>query len=405
MASADKLSLRREHLKQEGALKDLKPLHICFVCSEYPPAPHGGIGSFTQVLGRELVKRGHRVSVLGLYPDQHAGSANDQGVNVIRLSRRGMPLVKVATNRAKFANAFREIHAAHSVDILEGGELEISVVPRSLPAIKLLRMHGGPTFFGVDSRLQKWKERWSFHIADELCAVSHSVADGTRRMLNLGDRHVEVIHNPIETKIFTPQDNVAEQDGLLVFVGTIAERKGIRQLIQAMPRIVAEVPHARLEVYGGEVINPPPPIPLADELKALMTPEVAARVTWKGRVARSELPQTLQRASVCVYPSHIEAMPIAWLEGLASGKAVVASKTGPGPEIIDDGITGLLCDPLDPDSIATAVIRFLKDKGLRDRIGAAARQMVQERYELASIIDKNEAYFQRLVQNPARKAG
>jgi len=124
---------------------------------------------------------------------------------------------------------------------------------------------------------------------------------------------------------------------------------------------------------------------------------VAKRVIWKGRVDRSVLPAAIQRASVCVYPSHIEAMPIAWLEGLASGKAVVASETGPGPELIDDGVTGLLCNPSDPDSIATAIIRVLKDKGLRKQLGTRARQMVKERFELEMIVDKNVEYYRRLA--------
>jgi glycosyltransferase involved in cell wall biosynthesis len=332
-----------------------------------------------------------------MYPDEHAGTENDQGVNVIRVSRRGAPVVRVALNRTKFVRAFEALHAAHPVDIVEGGEMELSVLPRSLPAIKLLRMHGGPTFFGVNSKLMRWKERWSFHIADELCACSHSVADGTREMLKLGERPIEVIHNPIEIGLFKPSTD-CEQEGLLMFVGTISERKGIRQLIQAMPRIVAEVPHARLEVYGGEAINPTPPVPLAQQLTALLPPDVASHVQWKGRISRSQLPDTLQRASICIYPSHIEAMPIAWLEGLASGKAVVASKTGPGPEIIDDGVTGLLCDPANPDSIADAVIRLMKDPGLRRSVAAAGRQMVQERYELSRIIDRNEAYYRRLAK-------
>jgi glycosyltransferase involved in cell wall biosynthesis len=91
-------------------------------------------------------------------------------------------------------------------------------------------------------------------------------------------------------------------------------------------------------------------------------------------------------------------MPIAWLEGMASGKAVVASQTGPGPEIIDDGVTGLLCDPTSPDSIATAVIRLLKDKELRRQLGTNARKIVQERYELDFIISQNEAYYRRLTR-------
>jgi len=129
-----------------------------------------------------------------------------------------------------------------------------------------------------------------------------------------------------------------------------------------------------------------------------MPAEVAAHVEWKGRVERTVLPRAIRRASICVYPSHIEAMPIAWLEGLAAGKAVVASQTGPGPEIIDDGITGLLCNPHDPDSIASAILRLLKDPELRRRLGAAAREMAMERYSLEKIVDRNLEYYAKITQ-------
>jgi glycosyltransferase involved in cell wall biosynthesis len=376
-----------------------QPLHICFICSEYPPSPHGGIGSFTQILGRSLVKRGFRVTAIGLYPEEDAQGHEyevDQGVHVYRVSRRGMPLLRFLTNRTKLFKTIREIHAVQPIDVLEGGELDVYLAP-SIGAVRVLRMHGGPTFFEVDSTTKRWKEKWSFRAADQLCAVSNSVAEGTRKMLGLGDQHIEVIYNPIETKLFAPTaDALAEQDGLLVFAGTISERKGIRQLIQAMPRIVREVPNAVLEVYGGEVL-PAPPRPLQQELAALLPPEMSSHVIWKGRVQRSVLPQAIQRASVCVYPSHFEAMPIAWLEGLASGKAVVASQTGPGREIIENGVNGLLCDPSNPDSIAAAVIRALKDKGLRKQLGEAARQRTQELYELEMIVGVNENYYHRLA--------
>jgi glycosyltransferase involved in cell wall biosynthesis len=376
----------------------LRSLHICFVCSEYPPAPHGGIGSFVQTLGRALVERGHRVTAMGLYPEADAGRADDHGVHVVRISRRGLPVIRFATNRQKFARALMNLHARHPVDVLEGGELDISVLSKSLPGVKILRMHGGPTFFNSGVRIQVMKEKWAFNVADQLCAVSHCVAEGTRKALGLGRRHIEVIPNPVDLRLFAPKpDDMPEEEGLIVFAGTISERKGIRQLIEAMPRIVAEVPNARLEVYGGEVINPKPKVPLTPQLRAMLTGELDEHVIWKGRVPRLKLPQAIQRASVCVYPSHIEAMPIAWLEGLASGKAVVASETGPGPEIIDDGITGLLCDPHDADSIASALIRVLKDKELRRRLGANARRSAEERYALPQIVDRNETYYRDAI--------
>jgi glycosyltransferase involved in cell wall biosynthesis len=94
----------------------------------------------------------------------------------------------------------------------------------------------------------------------------------------------------------------------------------------------------------------------------------------------------------------MEAMPIAWLEGLATGKAVVASQTGPGPEVIDDGVTGVLCEPHDPDSIAARVISLLRDAPARRRLGAAARRMAVERYSLEMLVKRNLDYYARIAK-------
>ncbi len=373
-------------------------MHICFACSEYPPAPHGGIGSFIQTLGRELVRRGHQVSAIGMYGygPHLEGEENDCGVRVIRVPSRGWPLLRVLPNRLRQRGAFFDLHRERPIDLIEGSEAAFARTGGGLPGLKLLRMHGGPAFFGIRDTRQLRAERWSFRIADEICAVSQCVAEGTRRILALGDRHIEVIPNPVNVDEFSPAPDDSEEDGLIVFTGTIIERKGIRQLLQAMPAIAAAVPSAHLEVYGGEGV-PEPSVPFAKVLNDSLSPEIAGRVAWKGRVSRGDLPGALRRASVCVYPSHIEAMPIGWLEGLATGKAVVASKTGPGPEIIDDGVTGLLCDPADPNSIAEKTIRLLKSREERRRLGAAARKMCVERYSLPALVDRNIEYYEQLL--------
>lgn len=382
----------------------MAPFHICFACSEYPPAPHGGIGSFVQTLGRELVRRGHRVSAIGMYGYRPPlkSEEDDLGVRVIRVQSRGWPLLRILPNRFRQQKAFFDLDRQTPIDIVEGSEAAFARIGGKLPGLKVLRMHGGPAFFGIRSARQLFAERWSFRIADELCACSRSVADGTRSILGLGDRPVEVIHNPVNVEEFSPAPDGSEEEGLLVFTGTVIERKGIRQLIQAMPAIVAAVPSAHLEVYGGEAV-PAPPVPLAKVLNDSLAPEIAGRVSWKGRVARDILPAALRRASVCVYPSHIEAMPIGWLEGLATGKAVVASRTGPGPEIIDDGVTGLLCDPADPQSIAEKVIRLLKSRDERRRLGEAARRLCVERYSLPALVERNIAYYQGLLARRERR--
>jgi glycosyltransferase involved in cell wall biosynthesis len=94
----------------------------------------------------------------------------------------------------------------------------------------------------------------------------------------------------------------------------------------------------------------------------------------------------------------MEALPVAWLEALAMGKAVVASQTGPGPEIIDDDFSGLLCDPHDPHSVAEQVIRALNDADLRRRLGEQGRRRAIEQFSAEVLVRRNEAFYQRLVQ-------
>lgn len=368
-------------------------MHICYICSEYPPAPHGGIGSFTQTLAREFVRRGHQVTAIGVYRDGATESEVDEGVRVVRLCPRGFAGMRVITGRRDFAAALSRVAERQAVDIVEAGEMEMAILNPHLPGRKVLRMHGGPHFFATAARpglIAGLKERWSFHMADDLCAVSQYVAETTRRLLGLGDRAITVIPNPVDVEMFAPAEE--EEDGLIVFTGTITERKGIRQLLQAMPEIVARAPQAHLEIYGGEEIHGNG-TSFQSVLEASIPRDLARRIAWKGRVARASLPDVLQRAAVCVYPSHMEAMPIAWLEGMAVGKAVVASETGPGPELIDHGVTGLLANPRDPQSIADAIVRVLNDGELRRTLGANARRTVVDRYTLGRLVDRNLDYY------------
>ncbi len=377
-------------------------MHICYVCPEYPPSPHGGIGSFTQTMAREFVRRGHRVTAVGAYAEVAREEEDDHGVRVLRLRFGSIAPLRFVTNRAALSAALRRIHREHPIDILEGGELDLALSLRRLPGRAILRMHGGPTVFAPDSRpplMGTLIERWSFRTADHLLAVSTFVAETTRRMLGLGDRPITVIPNPVDIDLFHAREDEPEEPGLIVFTGTITERKGVRELLAAMPRILHEIPSARLALYGGDAIGGAGR-PLLKTLAASVAPAVAPHIEWKGRVPRAELPGALRRASVCVYPSHMEAMPIAWLEGMACGKAVVASFTGPGPELIDDGVTGLLCDPYSPDSIADKIIRVLKDPELRRTLGKNARRAAEQRFSLGPLVERNLDYYRQILERP-----
>lgn len=378
-------------------------MHILYLCPEYPPSRHGGIGSFVQTLGRALAARGHQVTVLGLYDPAETGESDDEGVRVIRVPKRGWPGTRYLQNGARLRRALSDLHARQPVDLIEGAELSYAIIDRSFPVPKILRMHGGPHFFSIElggrpGRWQAWQERRSFAVADHLFAVSHYVADHTRRYLPLDARPVEVIYNPVDLELFQPRPEIAEVPGLIVYVGTLIEKKGIRQLLQAMPAVCERFPEAHLEICGNDTVDPRTGVSFRARLEALIPESLRPRIRFRGAVPRTSLPPLMASASVCVYPSHLEAMPIAWIEGLAMGKAVLASRTGPGDEVITAGEDGLLCNPHLPASIAEGLMQALADPNLRRRLGAAARRRAERYHALSPLVDRNASVYQQFLK-------
>jgi glycosyltransferase involved in cell wall biosynthesis len=377
-------------------------MHICFLCSEYPPGKHGGIGSFTQTLGRVLAKRGHQITVIGLYAVERNQREQDEGVCVIRLAQTRVPKMGFFFNGLKLRSALRQLHMERPINILDGSEGSFALLPNSYPSKRIIRMQGGHYFFSTTLGLKprpwrSWLEKRSFARANALCAVSNFVAETTADLLRLVGDDIEILPNPVDTSFFSPQSRIAEREGLIIFVGTVVEKKGVRELIQAMPLIVNAVPNAHLWIVGRDWVNPDTGKPFRSVLEGIISPQVKGKVIFKGAIDHGDLPSTLAQAQVCVFPSHMESQGIVIVEGMAMGKAVVASQTGPGPEIIEDGVSGLLCDPYDPKSIAEKTIQVLKDAELRRKLGIAARQRAVDFFSVESLVLKNEQFYQKVL--------
>jgi glycosyltransferase involved in cell wall biosynthesis len=395
------------HMAFSACDKKNGPLRLVYLCNEYPPASHGGIGAFTALLATRLVARGHSVHVVGLYRCKETEREHTAGVAITRLPANMLGMLGFLINRRRIARELWRINAANPIDVVEGPENALSLVPRRFPATKLIRMHGGHHFFSVllnkTPRFSRaWVEQASFKNADSLCAVSHFVAAETSKLLGLEGRPVEIIPNSIDTAKFRPMPEVPVISGRIVFVGTLCEKKGIPQLVQAMPEILAAVPNAHLVACGRDSTDRSTGQSFKNLLECAMSSQVRRRITFKDHVDNEQLPRELATAEVLVYPSHMEALGVAWLEGMAMGKPVVASKTGPGPEVIEDGKSGLLCNPHDPHSIAESVIRCLKDPVLASRLAAAARERAVQEFSVEKLVVRNEEFYLRCLEEKTR---
>lgn len=375
-------------------------MHICYLCNEYPPGSHGGIGSMTRLLARSLVKRGHRATVIGLYAAT-SSRENDQGVDVVRVAATSIPRTGYVLNRRTLQRGLREVDAHDRIDVIEGAESAFALVGPSAPGKKIIRMHGGHRFFATTLGRQPafWRsflESRSFTRADALCAVSRHVAEQTSSLLHLSGRHIEIIPNPVDTERLVPIPG-QEVPGRIVFVGTVTEKKGIRQLAHAMSIVCERVPEAHLVAAGPDTIDPETGRSYVARIKSELPSFIADRVQFLGRVPNENVGQFLAEGSVAAYPSHMEALPLAWLEAMALGKAIVASRTGPGPEVIEHERSGLLCDPRDPREIAAALIRLLTDERLRRNLAKEARKRAEQRFALSKVVLLNEAFYKKVI--------
>jgi glycosyltransferase involved in cell wall biosynthesis len=377
-------------------------MHVCFLCNEYPPASHGGVGMNTQTLARALARRGHTVSVIGHYREPHDVVTDDQGVRVIRLAHATIRRTGFVVNGFRLRKALDTLHRERPIDIIEGPEWGLAMVSKRFAPVKTIRLNGGHHFFSATlgratRRWSSWQEHRSFACANHFCAVSRFVAEETRRLLNLGDRPIEVIPNAIDLDRFQPRPDVATVAGRVMFVGTVCEKKGVRQLIEAIPRVAVRVPSVHLWVVGRDGRDDQTGQSYTASLRSSMPPDVVRRVYFAGPVDNEMLPALLATADVCAYPSHMESQGIAIVEGMAMGKAVVANRTGPGPEIVDDGRSGLLCNPHEAASIAQSLTTVLTDDVLRRRLGREARVRTLREFSISTLVARNETFYERCL--------
>lgn len=232
-----------------------------------------------------------------------------------------------------------------------------------------------------------------------LAAVSQWVADQVPADFPSIRTEREVIYNAVDSDLFRPPEGPASRDpGLVVFVNGLEPRKGVAELLLSFNRWGREHPESRLLIIGADSGPASDGLTYGQRCLAAVDTDLRDRVTLAGRQDRhAYIVPALQRAAVAVYPSKIETFGIAPVEAMACGCATVYSHTGPGPEIIEHGVDGLLCDPLDPDDITSHISRLLADRDLAARLGAAARRTVESRFALGPWVEQNERYLASLV--------
>ena len=379
--------------------------------NEYPPNVYGGAGVHVEFLSRELAR----------LMDVEVRCFGDQRLDDGRLRVRGYPEPSGMTA----PSYLRPVFGAMARDVAWAGDgVDADVVHchtwySHLGGILIRQGYGIPLVITVHSLeplrpwkreqlrggydLSCWVEQTALGMADAVIAVSRGTLDDILRVTPVRPERVHVIYNGIDTQLYRPVEatDALERFGvdptrpMVLFVGRITRQKGIIYLARAIPDIDRS---AQVVLCAGAPDTP--------EIAAEMEQAVADAQRERGNVIwiqemlpRDEIIQFYSHATVFCCPSIYEPFGIINLEAMACGTPVVASKVGGIPEVVVDGVTGVLVpleqqtespfEPLDPRrfsaDLAAAINRLLGDPDLRQRMAQAGRERVEREFSWPAI--------------------
>jgi glycosyltransferase involved in cell wall biosynthesis len=373
-----------------------KRMRVCFVCNEYPPVPHGGIGSSTQNLARALVEAGHSVRVIGIYPSAYARNNYevDQGVHVWRLCRRGFR-GGWTFDRISLYRMVRSWATRGEIDVIDVPDWEgLAAGWRRLPVPVVARLCGSQTYFAAElatplKKTMYYLEWASLRRADYWCSKSQYTAVKTQSLFGLRTDPRAILYNPVGRHLDIHGHQRSRNQ--VVFTGTLVAKKGVFSLIRAWPRVREVCRDAELHLFGkdGRMSN-------GESVTACLKTQLGKQsgdVHFHGHVARTTLNRVLSQAAVAVFPSYAEAFANAPLEAMACGCPTIYSLHGSGPELITHGETGLLIDPNEPSQIADAIIQLLTDARLANTLGKAGRKHVNTEFSTEKMLERNLAVY------------
>ena len=348
----------------------MRPLHICYISQEYPAETGwGGVGSYTYEMAHGLVRAGHRVTVIcagGRQRERHrlgrsyrASYPAQSGVGPLaflwRLNRFWPGFAWAAARRLK------QIHSDCSVDVVEAAEnrADSFFVPLLVRGPRrVVRLHTPWIFIDrlnsiVPDRRKRfiyYQEARTIRSADLVTSPCRAMVDLTETWISLKGRAVAVVPNPVNTDTFVPGED--PKRGEILVVGRLEQRKGAALLAEALPNVLRRCPRASsaslaatawIRAVGRGVSGFAGGVGTADRMPSSFRaspPRDPDRSLPAGRVMRVAV-------GVGEFSLRPAGSNVVW-------SAVVGTRSGGLPELIEDGVSGLIVPPADPAALAEA---------------------------------------------------
>lgn len=387
--------------------------------------------------------RGHDVEVFAASPSRDA-VAEEQGLLVHRLRE-----TEPERFRQAVGSAFARRHSESPFEVVEGPEFGADALEavRSVPEIPLVVKLHTPTVFV--SRTSHGKPSWIRRIAagrsawlrslpetgrpdsssdadaaevrssvaradsansierahaldaDEIAAPSKSIGRAVRRLWDLPAELVHLVPYPFAATEALLRIPAGGRGEVVSFIGRLEPRKGVLELSEAIPLVLARCPDARFRFVGPSNDWPRSGHSMRDFLAERLS-SVADRVEFTGEVEPERIPEVLSTTDICVFPRRWENFPNVCLEAMAAARAIVASSAGGMYEMLDEGRCAELVVPGNVRRLAGSITRLLRDPDRRRTLGLRARARVSSEYGADRVGGLMEMSYRRAIDRRRR---
>jgi len=396
-------------------------MRLLMLSYEYPPEVVGGLGMAVSGLARALARQGDEVHVICASSEGDIEASVQDGVKVSRVVRSSLHAnvdpygggggsflhTVIEANFGLTSRAISEARGREHYDIIHAHDWLVAFAAKSIkhalhiPLVATIHSTEYGRNRGIYSDLQKYIHEVEWMITYEAWRViccSHYMADELKRVFSVPADKIDVVPNGVEVGP-TPGEEFVRQvrlryvrpeDRLVFYVGRLVYEKGVHVLLDAVPKVLADVPQARFVIAGDGYY--------ADVLREKTNSMGLGHVvSFGGRISDQERDALYAGADVVVFPSLYEPFGIVALEGMVRGTPVVASDTGGLAEVIQHEQTGIKVYPGSADSLAWGIKRVLCDPGLRDLISRRGREEALTRYGWDAVAASTRGVYQRVL--------
>lgn len=344
-----------------------------------------------------LVDRGHQVHALSQHREPMLEGMT--GLATVTWLPRADAWGYV-TNACALRRALRRIHPdVLNVHYASGYGL-MARLARFHPT--LLSVWGSDVYeFPYQSPIKMRLIRWNLNGADAILSTSHAMADQIARLVPQLRGRVAVTPFGVDTELFAPRHRPGRSAGEFT-IGTVksmAPVYGIDTLIHAFALLRKD---ADLSVSGASdclrllLVGDGPQLGELQALSARLG--LSGVVTFVGAVPHEQIPEWLDRLDVYVAASRSESFGVAVIEASACGVPVVVSNVGGLPEVVEDGKSGFVVTPDDPEVLAARMKQLVLEPSLRQTMGQAGRRLVEERFRWDVCIDRMLDNYESVVR-------